>query len=63
MTKLALHETLETHELLTLKNVSLTKISLMEPLVQDEKLKTILAKERKKGKQSVERLQQLLGGN
>lgn len=61
--RLALHERLETHELLTLKNVSLTKISLMEPLVQDEKLKAILSKERKNGKQSVERLQQLLGGD
>ncbi|SEM10895.1 similar to spore coat protein [Mesobacillus persicus] len=43
MTKfLGLHETLDVHEILTFKNLSLTKSSTMSKLAQDEELKTIL---------------------
>lgn len=44
MTKLlGLHETLELHELLTFKNLCLTKTTTMSALVQDEELKNLLA--------------------
>lgn len=46
MTKyLALHETLEVHELLVFKNLTLTKSATMGKLVQDPELKEILAQE------------------
>ncbi|PSA98432.1 DUF892 family protein [Bacillus halotolerans] len=55
-----LHETLELHELLTFKNLCLTKSSTMTGLVQDEELKSILEQDAKKTKQQVARLQELL---
>ncbi|WP_369888607.1 DUF892 family protein [Bacillus halotolerans] len=55
-----LHETLELHELLTFKNLCLTKSSTMTGLVQDEELKSILEQDAQKTKQQVERLQELL---
>lgn len=58
--QLALHETLEVHELLTLKNVSLTKTTMMAPLVQDEHLKTILENEISQGSSAIERLEKFL---
>jgi similar to spore coat protein len=39
---LAPNETMQLHEILTLKNLSLTKSITMSPLVSDEELKTIL---------------------
>lgn len=39
---LAPNESMQLHEILTLKNLSLTKLITMSPLVSDEKLKTIL---------------------
>jgi similar to spore coat protein len=36
------HETLQLHELLTLKNLSLTKAITMSPLVEDNELKSIM---------------------
>ncbi|MFJ9292036.1 DUF892 family protein [Bacillus halotolerans] len=55
-----LHETLELHELLTFKNLCLTKSSTMMGLVQDEELKSILEQDAQKTKQQVARLQELL---
>ncbi|AZV47582.1 MULTISPECIES: DUF892 family protein [Bacillus] len=55
-----LHETLELHELLTFKNLCLTKSSTMTGLVQDEELKSILEQDAQKTKQQVARLQELL---
>ncbi|PON02922.1 hypothetical protein BJH90_04190 [Bacillus halotolerans] len=55
-----LHETLELHELLTFKNLCLTKSSTMTRLVQDEELKSILEQDAQKTKQQVARLQGLL---
>ncbi|MDP4143642.1 MAG: spore coat protein [Bacillota bacterium] len=39
---IAPNETMQLHELLTLKNLTLTKSVTMSPLVSDEELKTIL---------------------
>lgn len=39
---LAPNERMQLHEILTLKNLSLTKSITMSPLVSDEELKTIL---------------------
>ncbi|WP_147535518.1 single-stranded DNA-binding protein [Bacillus marasmi] len=61
MTKyMGLHETLEVHELLTFKNLSLTKSFLMGKLVQDPELKTILNAEVLAGTNAVNRLQQFI---
>lgn len=66
MTKhLALHETLELHELLTFKNLCLTKSVTMSGLAQDEELKAILDKDAASGTAFINKLQQFLteGGN
>ena len=61
MTKfLGLHETLDVHELLTFKNLCLTKSTTMSALVQDEELKTILANDATAGQQHIQQLQKLL---
>ncbi|WP_102349094.1 hypothetical protein [Bacillus sp. Marseille-P3661] len=57
---LALHETLEVHELLTIKNISLTKSTTMQGLAQDEELKNILATEVNTGKLAIQRLEELI---
>ena len=57
---LGLHETLDLHELLTFKNLCLTKSSTMSVLVQDEELKTILANDAAAGQQLIVQLQQFL---
>ncbi|SDH68478.1 hypothetical protein SAMN05192534_10967 [Alteribacillus persepolensis] len=58
--KLALHERLELQEILTLKNITLTKASTMQGLAGCKELKSILAAETNKGKQHVEQLAELL---
>jgi similar to spore coat protein len=57
---LGLHETLEVHELLTFKNLCLTKSTTMGPLAQDEELKTILSNDVSAGQQQIQQLQQVL---
>ncbi len=57
---LALHETLEVHELLTLKNLCLTKATTMSGLVQDEELKNLLSADVDTGKQHIQQLQEFL---
>ncbi len=57
---LGLHETLEVHELLTFKNLCLTKSTTMGPLAQDEELKTILSNDVSAGQQQIQHLQQFL---
>ncbi|GAE24389.1 spore coat protein F [Halalkalibacter wakoensis JCM 9140] len=42
---LGIHETLELHELLTFKSLCLTKASIMQGLVTDETLKSIMQKD------------------
>lgn len=58
--KLALHERLELHEILTFKNLCLTKAATMQGLVGCEQLKEILALDVKKGIQHVEQLKHIL---
>ena len=57
---LGLHETLDLHELLTFKNLCLTKSATMGALVQDEELKTILTNDVTLGQQHIEQLQQFI---
>ncbi|MDF2946188.1 MAG: spore coat protein [Bacillales bacterium] len=52
--KLGVHETLELHEILTYKNLCLTKATAMRPLAQDEDLKRILETEAKHSSESIE---------
>ncbi|WP_186580475.1 hypothetical protein [Aquibacillus kalidii] len=58
--KLALHERLELHEMLTFRNLCLTKSSTMHGLVGCEDLKAILSTDVTEGKQHVEQLTNLL---
>ncbi|WP_251550220.1 hypothetical protein [Neobacillus muris] len=57
---LGLHETLDLHELLTFKNLCLTKATTMSALAVDPELKAILANDVTTGQQHIEQLQQLL---
>ncbi|WP_017185752.1 hypothetical protein [Alkalibacillus haloalkaliphilus] len=58
--QLARHERLEMHEILTLKNISLTKAATMKGLVGCNQLQAILQEDVTKGKQHVEQLNELL---
>ncbi|MGX6445226.1 hypothetical protein ACWM35_18580 [Neobacillus sp. K501] len=61
MTKhMALHETLEVHELLTFKNLCLTKAVMMSGLVQDPALKAILLNDVTSGTTFVTRLKEFI---
>ncbi|MGF6948001.1 hypothetical protein QF028_000506 [Neobacillus sp. B4I6] len=61
MTKyLGLHETLDLHELLSFKNLCLTKATTMSVLAQDEELKAILSGDVTTGTQHIQQLQQFL---
>ncbi|THE09447.1 hypothetical protein E1I69_22300 [Bacillus timonensis] len=61
MTKyMALHETLEVHELLTFKNLCLTKSVTMSGLVQNPELKTILANDIDSSTKGITRLKELI---
>lgn len=60
--KLALHERLELQEVLSFKNLCLTKAAMMGGLVGCEELKSILAIDVEKGKEHVEKLTDLLKG-
>ncbi|WP_042461535.1 hypothetical protein [Neobacillus dielmonensis] len=57
---LGLHETIDLHELLTFKNLCLTKSTTMSPLAQDPELKAILENDVTTGQQHIEQLQQFL---
>lgn len=56
----AIHETLEAHELLTFKNLSLTKSATMSGLVQDAELKEILSKDVRLGTKHIQQLKSFL---
>ncbi|WP_434120981.1 spore coat protein [Salinicoccus roseus] len=58
--ELAVHETLELHEVTTVKQASLLKAGMMEPLVEDAKLREIIRKERKISKKAIDEIQELL---
>lgn len=57
---LGLHETLDLHELLSFKNLCLTKATTMSALAQDEELKAILSDEVTAGIHHIQQLQQFL---
>lgn len=58
--RLALHERLELQEILTFKNLALTKSAMMKGLVGCEQLKAILETDEVEGKAHVEQLNKLL---
>lgn len=58
--KLALHERLELQEILTFKNLCLTKAAIMQGVVGCKELKAILATDTKEGKRHVEQLNKIL---
>jgi similar to spore coat protein len=57
---LAPHETYELHELLTFKNLCLTKSSTMSALVQDPQLKNILQQDVTKTTGQIQRMQEFM---
>lgn len=57
---MGVHETLEVHELLTFKNLCLTKSQTMSGLVQDQALKDILTQDVTASKQHIQQLQGFL---
>ena len=57
---LGLHETLEVHELLSFKNLCLTKATTMSALAQDQELKALLANDIGTGTRHIEQLQLFL---
>jgi similar to spore coat protein len=57
---LAIHETLELHELLTAKTVCLTESKAREKLVQDPQLKTLINQDIQNSTQAVKGIQGLL---
>lgn len=54
------HESIELHELLAFKNVSLTKCITMSKLVSDDELKAILQQDAVIGQQHIRELSSLL---
>ncbi|GMA60474.1 hypothetical protein NZD89_12740 [Alicyclobacillus fastidiosus] len=58
----ALHETMELHELLTFKNVCMTKSSTMRALVSDGHLNSLLETCAATDRQHIQELQGLLSG-
>ncbi len=57
---LAPHETYELHELLTFKNLCLTKSATMSGLAQDQELKSILEQDATKTKGQIQRMTQFI---
>jgi similar to spore coat protein len=57
---LALHETLELHELLVFKNVCCTKSATMQALVSDEGLRSILVQDVQASQGHIKELQALV---
>lgn len=57
---LAPHETMEVHEMLNLKTVSMTTAKLMEGVVFDQDLKLLLEKNVQQSIRQIDNLQKLL---
>jgi similar to spore coat protein len=57
---LTLHETMEIHELLNLKTITMTTSKLIQGVVFDQELKALLEKDVQQSMQAVNVLQQLL---
>ncbi|MDF2685822.1 MAG: hypothetical protein K0S55_1003 [Clostridia bacterium] len=58
--KLAPHEALEIHELLTFKNVCATKAATMSSLVNDQVLKTLLQQDLSMAQSQIKELKSLI---
>jgi similar to spore coat protein len=58
--KLAIHEILEIHEILTLKQAGLVKGYVSEPLIKDEKLQKIAQNHLTHSEQVIQELKELL---
>jgi similar to spore coat protein len=58
--KITVSETNQIHELLTFKNICLSKSITMSPLVSDEELKSILREDIITTKQHIEELKSLM---
>ncbi|MCB8814339.1 spore coat protein [Desulfosporosinus shakirovi] len=56
----ALHETMELHELLNFKTICMTTSKMIQGVVFDQELKTLLEKDVQQSMQSVNVLQELL---
>ncbi|MCM3568280.1 hypothetical protein [Neobacillus mesonae] len=57
---LALHETLDLHELLAFKNLCLTKTTTMSKLAQDEELRMMMEADAALGIQHIQQIQSLV---
>ena len=57
---LAPNETMQLHELLTLKSLSLTKSITISPLISDEELKNIVKNDIQKSQQHIKELREYL---
>ncbi|WMJ89072.1 spore coat protein [Anaerocolumna sp. MB42-C2] len=57
---LAPNETMQLHEILTLKNLCLTKSITMSPLISDEELKAIITNDIQKSVQHIKELKEYL---
>jgi similar to spore coat protein len=57
---LALHETMELHEMLNFKTVCMTKSKMMQGLVFDQDLKALMNKDVQQSMASIKELQNLL---
>lgn len=58
--ELAIHEILEVHEMLTLKQAGLVKGYVSEPLIKDKELQKIARNHLKNTEQAISELKQLL---
>lgn len=58
--RLALHETVDLHEIIAFKNLCLTKTATMSKLAQDEELQAILTADTATGIRHIERLREFL---
>lgn len=54
------NETMQLHEILTFKNICLTKAVTMSPLVSDDQLKAILQQEASTSQKHIEELRDLI---
>lgn len=59
-TTLAPNETMQLHEILTLKSLSLTKAVTMSPLISDEELKAIIKNDIRQTQQHIKELREYL---
>lgn len=58
--KLAVHETLELHEVLTVKQSAYLKANMMEGLAKDNELKKLIRKDVTNAKKAIKEIQELL---